>query len=97
MVTLGTWLERVDRLGHDAPVVRTLACRGVGSEELDRLAEDVREAMTVRPLTKPAPRDRDADVAALHRWHRDWVATARTFVKRNDWLVILGVRVRGAR
>jgi hypothetical protein len=94
IVRLATWLERLERLAEDGglEVLATLARRGVDPAARGALARDVREATAAPPTPERPPRDRDADVAALHRWYRDWSTTARTLIRRRDWLVTLGVR-----
>jgi hypothetical protein len=95
LVRLATWLDRLEVLeGSDvADVFETLARRGVDRATRRSLEQEHYDATAARPPVGHVPRrNRDAEVAALYRWHRDWGTTARTLIRRKDWLVALGLR-----
>jgi hypothetical protein len=106
-------LRRLSELpprGAARAVLKVLERRGLTVSERSRLQELVHAAQlaTVPGTLSPpaalgvggeAP-EIAAEVLALYRWYADWSVTARTVVRRKDWLERMGVvrrRKRGSR
>jgi hypothetical protein len=82
----------------DRAAIATLAGRGIGKDERARLLELVHVAQVGTsgdPLpVSPGEQQRAETLAALHAWYVDWSETARTVIRRRDFLVMLGVAKR---
>jgi hypothetical protein len=99
-------LERLTAIREgdtQAPLLVTLADRGFNEPELARLATLVSTAqratlpvgVSVAAVAHKAEEDStDAARLALYRWFVDWSTTAKTFVKRKDWLIRMGLSQR---
>lgn len=100
LLALATLLGELRRAegSRDANLLATLARRGLNSSEISRLSRLVSDAQGVD--TGPAGDEPDGDartaeLVALYHWYRDWVESAKRFVKRKDYRVQLGIAGRG--
>lgn len=77
-------------------VLHTLGQRGVNTETRARLARLVADAQTLQTpdITAINKEEEDETLLALLRWYEDWATTARSIIKRRDWLERLGLRRR---
>lgn len=102
MVSVGTFLDRLDAIAADpqgAEALALLARRGLTPEaraEARALIGRIQAAAEPSlPVIDPTSREeQDAAVAAAWAWYREWSQIARTVVTRNDMLVRLGLRRR---
>jgi hypothetical protein len=103
VVGVSRLLDRLDSLEAstseaDHAAIATLSGRGIGKGERARLLELVRVAQagtSAEPLpVSPSEQQRAETLAALHAWYVDWSETARTVIRRRDFLVMLGVAKR---
>lgn len=86
-------------LAPSAPVRVTLAKRGLDESEIARLRRVLATAQHAAPPAEtvtssggsPSDVDPDAAITELYAWYKDWSATARSFVRRRDWLIRLGL------
>jgi hypothetical protein len=78
---------------RDQALLETLAQRGLGAAEIERLSRLVTEAQSIEAIVEPdANADtREAELVALYEWYRDWSETARRVVTRKDYRVMLGI------
>ena len=93
MATLLKELRRGDA-GQDANLLATLAQRGLDSSEISRLSQLVRDAQSVDAGPagdEPDCDTRTAELVALYHWYRDWVESAKPFVKRKDYRLQMGI------
>ncbi len=90
----------------DHAAVELLASRGITPGERKRLRGLIKIAETasvqpsagdVVPAPNPAAESHRGDLLALYAWYSDWSTTARSFIKRRDHLVRLGLAKRKAR
>ncbi len=85
-----------------ASIIQTLQQRAFGLRERRQLAELVRVAqhaqLTHIPETntvgKPQLSAEERALLELHRWYADWKTTAKSLIRRRDWLLSLGLRKR---
>lgn len=99
VLAVATSLERLntaEATSPKSPVFTTLEQRGFDRAARQRLEQLVKTAQSAQaPRETPEPDlDPDADLLALYRWFHDWSTTARTFIKRKDWLIHLGLSQR---
>lgn len=99
LLAVATSLERLNTAEASSPesaVFTTLGQRGFDRAARQRLEQLVKTAQRAQALqtTLDPDADPDADLIALHRWFHDWSTTARTFIKRKDWLIHLGLSQR---
>jgi hypothetical protein len=109
MLTVQVFLDRLDELesspereatrAQDHAALATLAARGIDSAERQRVRELLKSSQ--RLSLPPAAADdsatkatQDDDLFALYLWYKDWSGTARTLIKRRDYLVNLGLATR---
>jgi hypothetical protein len=94
------WLDSAEDPERDS-IVRTLAGRGLGIDERNRLAKLAEEATCT--LTSAVAVDElraeedDSDWLALYHWYTDWSSTARALIKRRDYRIFLGIGERQPR
>jgi hypothetical protein len=93
VLALATLLERLDGAQSSPDVIATLARRGLGAEQRERLARSVATAQAARveQIDAAEPEPRHGELVALHRWYTDWVTTARAVVGCKRLLIILGL------
>lgn len=93
---LATLLERIERLPPDAETVRdTFEHRDFGVRKREELAQLLRLAQSGTPTDEGLTRDpREAELVELYRWHTEWAATARAYIQRKDFLIVLGLAGR---
>jgi hypothetical protein len=86
-------LSKARKSAQDLDGVRVLEQRGLTADMERHLAELVEQArLTVDTTGSTAAKTSAKDpMVALHRWLRDWSATAQVFIRRKDWLRRLGV------
>ena len=99
-----TFLDRLDALeaspdraatrDADHAALATMAERGISPEVRAEMRTLIGTAKTgslpLEPIEDPAAKD----VVALHAWYNDWSETARTYIKRRDYLIRLGLSKR---
>jgi hypothetical protein len=98
MATLLKRLSQEDDSRPDASLLSTLAQRGLDSAEISRLSQLVSDAQGIDAGPagdEPDCDDRTAELVALYHWYRDWVESAKRFVKRKDHRLQLGIGGRG--
>ena len=96
VLLLAKLIERITHgdASRDAAFLATLAKRGLDPIEVERLTQLVTAAQGVDPNsseTQAAPDDRTPERLTLYHWHRDWVESAKQFVKRKDYRAQLGI------
>ncbi len=100
MRALLNWLNEAESADKNQ-IIQTLAQRGLGLDELQRLTELAELASSVNdPEISHANQDintRDQVLLALHRWYSDWTTTARALIKRKDHGNSLGIGERQPR
>lgn len=71
----------------------TLALRGLTTLEMERLSALVTTALRVDGSGTACSEhnDRTTELIALYHWYRDWTESAKQFVKRKDYRVMLGI------
>jgi hypothetical protein len=80
-----------------AGLLATLAQRGLDSSEISRLSQLVSDAQGIDAGTakdEPDCDDRTAELVALYHWYRDWVESAKRFVKRKDYRLQMGIVIK---
>jgi hypothetical protein len=82
----------------DAKVLGTLGQRGLDGAELQRLSRLVTEAqrLDTGADAQPDAEERTEELTALYHWHKDWIESAKSVIRRKDWRLSLGIGGRGS-
>jgi hypothetical protein len=94
VLSIAALLDALDALAAGAPVLATLSSRGRDATVHNRLRGWVNAACEAPTPAPPASDTPDSALQQLHDWYTDWSATARTFIRRKDWLIRLGLGAR---
>jgi hypothetical protein len=113
LVDVETFLDRIDALesgkGRDASTrdadqraVKLLATRTIDKAKRTALREALRVAKSFKVQETPAPDTldeaaRERATLALRAWYEEWSKTARSVIKRRDFLISLGLANRHTR
>lgn len=113
LVDVETFLDRIDALesgkGRDASTrdadqraVKLLATRTIDKAKRAALREALRVAKSFKVQETPAPNTideaaRERATLALRAWYEEWSKTARSVIKRRDFLISLGLANRHSR
>jgi hypothetical protein len=113
LVDVETFLDRIDALesgkGRDASTrdadqraVKLLATRTIDRAKRAALREALRVAKSFKVQETPEPNSiddaaRERATLALRAWYEEWSKTARSVIKRRDFLISLGLANRHSR
>lgn len=94
----GLFIERILQLPADCDTRRTLAKRQLDIVELERVRALVETAQThIESKSAERAEEHERRLLALRAWNEDWALTAKSLIRRRDWLVILGLAARERR
>ena len=100
LLAMATLLKRLPAQydgSQESALLETLAQRGLNATEIGRLGQLVALAQSIgsTPVGDDAASDdRTSELVALYHWYRDWVESAKQFVKRKDYRVQLGIAAK---